>query len=197
MNKLLEAFEPAEFVGPKRSIKLEFDDVLWAARGIYGEGGKQPEEFTMKCYLWAIMRRCLLMRNNLSYMEMWQQFSQPINPKWRRDGKFCRPGGKYYNCPECSAERLLRRDKTASMEWTDLPQSIRDTVLTFASGYLYPPTVNIQKSRLSNWASYPNVEKKFPWGIDVAGEWFFEDKNLLEGIIFIKPAPRYTPQVIS
>lgn len=187
-NSLLEAFEPAEFIGPKRTLKLDFNDILWAARGVYGEGGGKPEMITMQSYLWAIMRRCLLMKTTRTYASMWQAFSQPINPIWRRDGSKCRIGGAYHGKPECSSDRLLRRDKMASIEWDKLPDVITDTLLTFANGYLMPPVVNLQKkTRISNWASYAGVEKKFPWGIDIGGEWFFEDKNLLAGDITVKP----------
>lgn len=37
--------------------------------------------------------------------------SQPVNPKWRRDGQFCRPGGQYHNQSNCREAVLATRDR--------------------------------------------------------------------------------------
>jgi len=174
----------AKFIGPKRTLELDDVDCLWAARGILGEGGPHVDDETMGAYLWAILRRCLLMPNTLSYGAMWQEFSQPINPKWRADGKFCKPGGAYCGRAECDPSRLARRERFASMHWDKIPTQIAGHVLAFGMGLIYAPKITeIKQVKISNWASYPGVEEKFPWGLDIGGEWFFEDQNLLDGDI--------------
>jgi hypothetical protein len=118
---------------------------------------------------------------------MWRAFSQPINPKWQDDGKFCRPGGSYDKRPECSPAREARREKISSMPWEKIPTNIAGYALAFGLGQLYAPVVRgTDMVRLSNWASYPSVDELYPWGVDVAGNWFFEDKGLIDGEVQIE-----------
>jgi hypothetical protein len=75
------------------------------------------------------------------------------------------------------------------MSWLQISQVIRDSVVAFTVGELPKPDVTLEhRARLSNWASYPGVEEKFPWGTDIGGEWFFEDKRLLPGYVEVKHA---------
>lgn len=187
--KLPAEYCPAVFTGPRRAIEVSQGDLLWAARGILGEGGPHVDEDTIEAYLWAIMRRCLLLPGQRTYGEMWTAFSQPINPRWRSDGDKCDIGGAYHDRPECSAERLKRREKLASTPWEKVPVSITSMCLAFGCG-LIPPTrpagLQCSLQRLSNWASYPGVEAKFPHGIDIGGEWFFEDEQLMDGEVKVE-----------
>jgi hypothetical protein len=48
-----------------------------------------------------------------SFWRMILDFSQPVNPKWRRDGLFCKVGGRYHNNDLCSPQKLARRDRLA------------------------------------------------------------------------------------
>jgi hypothetical protein len=122
----------------------------------------------------------------MSYGEMWLAFSQPIKPDWMADGKFCREGGKYHDTDACSDARLAKRERYSKLPWEKIPTQIAGYTLAFGMGLLYAPKITeIKQVRISNWASYPGVEKKFPWGIDIAGNWFFEDRNLLDGDIKI------------
>lgn len=37
--------------------------------------------------------------------------SQPVNPRWRRDGEFCKPGGRFHDQPNCRESVLATRDR--------------------------------------------------------------------------------------
>jgi len=88
------------------SYRLSADDVLWAARSVVYEGGDPAAT------LWTLTQRWYMARANYpSFGVFVRAFSQPVNPDWRRDGKFCRPGGQYNGKPNCSAAALATRDK--------------------------------------------------------------------------------------
>ena len=67
------------------------------------------------------------------------------------------------------------------------PQIVK-AVKAFQIGVLFPPKclTNITMPRLSNWASLPSTPDKNPQGLDIDGDWFFEDKNLIPGVIKIE-----------
>lgn len=181
---------PATFVGPAGTLVLSSSDQLWAARGVLGEGGINPSDEVMAAYLWAIARRCLVASKRTSYGVMWQNFSQPINPKWAADGEFCRVGGKYENHDACSPDRLARRKRISSMPWDQIPERIRVAVERFARGELAKPLTELSlpvgRNRLSNWASYSGVRERFPWGVEIAGEWFLEDRPMRDGDVTVE-----------
>ena len=180
----------ATFVGPAGSIVLSQSDQLWAARGVLGEGGIDPSEEVVAAYLWAIMRRCLVARKKTGYGVMWQNFSQPINAKWQADGKFCQVGWPYYLKAPCSEERLARRKRIITTPWDKIPAGIRDGVERFARGQLPKPVTELSlpagRNRLSNWGSYPGVRERFPWGIEIDGEWFLEDRPMRDGDVSVQ-----------
>lgn len=88
--------------------------------------------------LWAIAQRWVLFRDayakkaaankwrtrEYAHSLTWlvQRFSQPLNPDWRRDGEFCKPGGKYHAQAACDAAALERRD-IAAFSTLDVVQS--------------------------------------------------------------------------
>lgn len=187
--------ESAIFQGPTgRTIVLDSNDMLWAARGCLGEGGDCTDPDVLRAYLWAIMRRCLLTGSSLGYGAMWKAFSQPINPRWRRGGEFCRVGGKYRGTDACSEARLDRRERLSSLPWASIPATVREGVLAFAAGALPPPVVELSlptgRNRLSNWASYPGVQTRFPHGVEIGGEWFLEDEGLRAGGVTVTAGRR-------
>lgn len=184
--------KPGIYKGPTRSLSIDDDDLLTIAKGVVGEGGEGVSETTAASYLWAIMNRCLLYSGSgISYVEMWKAFSQPINPKWRRDGLFCQPGGKGYGKESCSEERLARRDRIAAMDWSDIPASVTRWVLDFQAGYLPMPTHVWGTQRMTNWAAVSaGTPEKFPWGMEIGDEWFFEDRNTRSGTVSVEPGER-------
>lgn len=103
-------------------------DVLWLARSVQYEGGN---------YLataWTYAQRQVLYRRTGSLADLVLGHSQPVNPKWRRDGEFCRPGGRYHGQDNCSEARLARRDEAASLPWDSIREEIRSTVVRWALG---------------------------------------------------------------
>jgi hypothetical protein len=41
------------------------------------------------------------------------------------------------------------------------------------------------RNRLSNWASYDGVRQRYPWGVEIEGEWFLEDRPMRDGDVEI------------
>jgi hypothetical protein len=174
----------AIYHGPRRALSIDTDDALWAARGCYGEAGIAPSEEVLRAYLWAIMRRCLLLRSNRTYGQMWRAFSQPINPRWLRDGDMCRVGSPYHGRPECDEHRLLRREMVTTMSALRIPKIILAAVNKMQTGTLPTPGTEGTR-RLSNWGSYSGVKDRYPHGMNIDGEWFFEDAKLADGDVWI------------
>jgi hypothetical protein len=71
--------------------------------------------------------------------------------------------------------------------WSDFPDQIWHAVYDFSEGRLLPPmgALNIDHPRISNWASYPGLQKRYPHGVDFGGDWFFEDVNLGPGVVVV------------
>ena len=88
------------------------DDVLWAMRMVVGEGAGDWKEV-----LWCMAQRFAFLSRYRRYRERYPTFtslilaySQPINPRWRRYGQFCRRHGKGFGKGACAECRLKRRD---------------------------------------------------------------------------------------
>lgn len=87
------------------AYQLTDEDVLWATRMAAYEGG------SVAAALWTVTQRYVNMAPDMSFGSFVQAFSQPINPKWTREGIFCRPGGEYEGTDSCSESRLQRRER--------------------------------------------------------------------------------------
>lgn len=159
---------------------------LWLARMIIGEGGKNCSFEKASAMLWALMNRWHLhpgRRHWPTFLYMVRRFSQPVNPRWQKDGDLTRKaikkhGPKYW---AVTPARLRRRAKICSMEWGDIPMDVADEVARFKDGRQSPPykLTTVDHQRISNWASYDGLQRKYPWGIDFDGDWFFEDARLV------------------
>lgn len=115
---------------------LSARDVLVAAKAAQYEGG-QPADV-----LWTYAQRYALPVFRQAYASLADlilDHSQPINPRWRRDGYFCRPGGEYAGTDHCSEHALARRDAAARARWEDLDPVVRATTLAWAAGQLPNP----------------------------------------------------------
>jgi len=131
----------AKIITPAGAYQLTPQDVLWAARSAFYEGGSPAD------VLWTETQRFTTMRGSFSTFAVFvQAFSQPINPKWRRTGEFCRPGGKYAGTDACSPARLTRRDNAAMLSWATLykrnPELVA-VVLAWANGQLPNPVPRV------------------------------------------------------
>ncbi len=110
----------------KYSYQLTNEDVFWATKMVIGEGDH------LEAVLWSMAS--LLVWFNIynkalkgySYYGLITEYSQPIAPKWRRDGFKCRdctPKLKRtpkHRCTKCLDPMLDRRDRYASLTISDL-----------------------------------------------------------------------------
>lgn len=179
------------YVGPDRSkgpLKIDSAKALWLMRMVYGEGGRRCSKEKVAALLWAIVNRWFLWKPALlfpTFVSMVRAFSQPINPRWMTGGDLAR---KWAGKDPASVSRLRRRARICKMTEDDMPVTIRRAVEMFANGVLFPPNVlsTLEKPRISNWASLNSTPRKFPWGVDVSGDWFFEDRGLRDGFVSVR-----------
>lgn len=181
----------AVFGAGNKEYVITDTDALWLGRMVVGEGGYNASTEKIRALLWAIMNRFMLnpsQRKKDSLTAVVRAFSQPINPRWDGEGSddFCAPGGKYHGTDYCSDSRLERREKMTELSWSKIPLKIRAEIEKLRRGELpYPKAMKGLKAagkpfRIANWASYPSVRTKFPWGTDVDGDWFFEDEGTIK-----------------
>jgi hypothetical protein len=76
----------------------------------------------------------------------------------------------------------------SGLKTCDIPYEILKAVEDFADGMLFPPEVlnTMKRPRISNWASLPSTPTRFPHGVDIDGDWFFEDKSLVDGCVIVR-----------
>lgn len=172
-----------------RKLELSDDECLWLCRMIVGERGSRlvHDSDEVSALLWAIVNRWFLhpgRKHWRSFTFMLRRFSQPINPRWMEGGDLAL---RYKGRPEASPARLRRRARMASLPLGKIPAKVRRDVELFRRGLLPPPAClfGLELSRISNWASYRNVERKFPHGVKIKGNWFLEDLNLRPGHVVI------------
>jgi hypothetical protein len=178
-----------EYLGSKSSkppLRITARKKLWLKRMVVGEGGHRCSRQKASALLWAIVNRWFLWpgaRFYPTFISLLRAFSQPINPRWMRGGDLAK---KYFGRNAAAKSRLDRRARICSC--TKFRYSVDKAVEDFAAGKLFPPEAltEIERSRISNWASLKSTPKKFPHGIDIGGDWFFEDQNLKPGIVVIR-----------
>lgn len=175
-------------VKPRQWI-VDESTLLWLARMFVGEGGHDCYEHKARIMFYAILNRWMFWdkkRKFKTFLNLIRAFSQPINPLWQLGGKLAI---KYHNTEFASPERLKRRAYICQLDWCEISLTLREVCDTIRFGYPFynlPDKIyEIPKPRLTNWASLPSTPKKYPWGIDIDGDWFFEDKNILNGTIDI------------
>jgi hypothetical protein len=114
--------------------KLSREDLLWLARAIHGETAGSATEEQAAAMTWTLAQR---MRwsptfRSWSMAKLTQAFSQPVNPNWLADGKFCKGQAK----EACSARRTKLREKYRSLEWDEISPAARKVVVAFSQGQL-------------------------------------------------------------
>jgi len=173
--------------GMSLNLRDDHEVLMWLMRMCYGEGGKKCSWEKASTMLWSMVNRWFLhpgQKHWPTFQYMVRRFSQPINPRWQRDGD---KAIEYAGTKFASESRLRRREKICKLTMEDIPELIYDAVMDFSHGALFlPPQVTeIDKPRISNWASLPSTPRKYPHGIDIDGDWFFEDRELVDGRVFI------------
>lgn len=117
------------------SYQLTPDDILWLARSVDFEGGTNPS-----AVIWTYAQRLALVHASYPTLaSLVRAHSQPVNPKWARDGVFCRPGGAYADKPQCAEPKLARRDRAQSIPWEEISPRVRDLVTKFSHAELSNP----------------------------------------------------------
>ncbi len=170
---------------------IDDETALWAARMCVGEGGKKCPEKKAAAMLWSLMNRYMLhpaRRHWPTFLFLMRRFSQPINPRWQKGGDLAR---KYAGTKYCTPARLRRRARISSLTWEQIPDHIVETVKAFQQGTIPPPSElnDLERPRISNWASHKNLDKKYPWGMSFEKskqpDWFFEDARLIAGRVVV------------
>jgi len=172
-----------------RTLVVDDDTALWCARMLVGEAGKIHRD-EASAMLWAMLNRWFLhpgRRHWPTFLDMIRRFSQPINPDWQRGGRLAK---KHAGTIHCTRGKLTRRELICSLDW-DSPalNHVAEYIVDFQLGILEPPEelFDLDKPRISNWASYKGLPDKYPWGISFEKNkrkrfnWFFEDKRLIAG----------------
>jgi hypothetical protein len=152
------------------SYQLTADDILWLARSVDFEGGSSPAGV-----IWTYAQRYAIPNIHRLYptfASLVRAHSQPVNPKWARDGALCRPGGPYAGKPECSEAKLARRDRAQSIPWDEIGPRVRDLVTQFSHAQLdnpVPRSVEFAAASLSAryLSNYPTARLVLK-----AGNWF-------------------------
>jgi hypothetical protein len=136
-------------VSPSYSYDITDDDVLWLARSVNFEGGDPAST------VWTYAQRMVALRWRGSLASIVQAHSQPVNPKWRRNGVCCAPdgtvagscpsrkagtmSGTWYGTDYCSEARLAKRDRNATTPFDALKDSTKRVVLAFVAAELPNP----------------------------------------------------------
>jgi hypothetical protein len=172
---------------PHPQTAIDDETALWAARMCVGEGGVKCIVDKASAMMWSLMNRFMLHPSCAkwpTYLALMRGFSQPINPAWQGGGRLAI---KYAGTDAASPERFKRRAQICSLTWEQIPKQIVQAVRDFQRGTLELPlyVLNHTRPRISNWASYPDVEKRFLDGIWIEGDWFFEDRSLRAGAVVI------------
>lgn len=157
------------YKGDEPFYQITDDDKLWLARMMVGESGDWTDR---KAQLWTIAQRFVLRnkRYESTLTQLVQNFSQPVNPRWTRDGSYCRPGGKHAGTDGCAETRLRRREMLRRDHWqpSQLQQELQ-LVEEWAAGHVpnpVPKSVDWHARRLApgntEIGDFPNVFQATP-----------------------------------
>jgi hypothetical protein len=183
-----------KYDGPRendRTLTIDDETALWLARMLVGEGGNGISKGEASAMLWAMLNRWFLhpgRRYWPTFLTLLRRFSQPINPRHMRGGDICERERKKGN-PMYSDKRLDRRERVSHLRPDEIPLRLRVFLRGFVEGKVFPPDAlaELDKPRISNWASYGGLRKRYPWGIDFGTKnWFFEDRNLIKGCVIVR-----------
>ena len=172
-----------------RSTEIDDETALWLMRMCVGEGGGSCTAIKASTMLWALLNRWMLhpwRRNWPTFQGMVRAFSQPINPRWQKGGNLAK---KNKNKPSATPARLRRRAWICELKKSQINSDVLIAAENLQSGVLEPEYFfeKIDHKRISNWASYNGVRKKYPHGVNVDGDWFFEDLSpkLIKGHVVV------------
>jgi len=197
----------AIFRGPTKGFVFTDEDVEWLARSMWGEASDTEGRIAVA---WAHVQRYLLIRyrwlnEGWSFARYVRGHSQPINPRWRRDGDFCSPGSKYWDNPElraenCNPTQLNRRDK---FQLSPVPADMMELAENFAQGKYEEPF----GEPVYDFASKELVarQKRPGPGITIGGNTFInraamkpdEIDGIIAGTVSVEPRIGPIPKTLS
>lgn len=119
--------------------QLTWNDLLWAARMLWGEAKEEAATVHGAAILWTQAQAIVALNYKKSFTDYIRSHSQPINPKWAANGEFCLPGGKGYGTVHCSPKRLRRREQITNLSWENIDDSIKKLVVDWAKGKIANP----------------------------------------------------------
>lgn len=103
--------------GHKKAYTLTSNDVLWLARGFYGETGIDGSRKELAAFFWTWLARLLLMKTSIKTLAdevMWH--SKALSPMWRTPGE-----GKCVQYPDdCQPNHIAHRAKSRSLTQAQL-----------------------------------------------------------------------------
>lgn len=112
-------------------------DILWSLKMIYGESGSDLNDAA--CVLWCMANRFVLTKDNMktkSFENLIRAYSQPINPRWYRDGVF---GIQYKGKESATEEKFKRREQIRDMKEEDVPENLRKLLAAWVGGHIPNP----------------------------------------------------------
>lgn len=166
-------------------LELQMSDLLWLGRAFMGEHGGINYQY-VPAFTWTMINRFILHPGNKSwpsFQYMLRHFSQPINPRWARGGDLALKNPK-----QATEKHLERREFFTNLTWDQIPRAIQVILGAFVTGFPGTPQeiVELEKRRISNFAAVsPRMKKKYPHGVNIGGNWYFEDKRLRTGVVAI------------
>jgi hypothetical protein len=164
----------ARIEAPGFSYQITAEDVIWAARAATYEGLS-----SVGATLWAWTQRFTQpeMRGFATLGDMIQAHSQPVNPRWQREGIFCQPGQRGFRLlrPDgshsCTEPTLERRARARVRPFSSLPANVQSTVLKWASARLANPV-----PRATDFAArWARVAPRFTRLYTVGGNAFYAE----------------------
>jgi hypothetical protein len=144
------------------SYQLTWDDILWAARMLPGEAGREAASAHGAAILWSQAQRLYKLGRRWTYTSLIRAHSQPINPKWLANGQFCLPGGQGHGTNLCSPAAMANRAAIQSMPWESINPDVRTHVINWARGRVnnpVPKAIDFAWPRVGNKSvqpAYPN-----------------------------------------
>lgn len=123
--------------GPNFEYKMTENDLLWSLKMIYGESGNDLADAV--CVLWCMANRFVSLKDSYAgktFETLIRAYSQPINPKWYRDGLF---GKLYKGKDSATEEKFKRRETIRNMKEEDFPENLRELIKLWADGQLPNP----------------------------------------------------------
>jgi len=123
--------------GANFEYQMTDDDLLWSLKMIYGESGNDLNDAA--CVLWCMVNRFVLVKDQYkgkSFEYLIRSYSQPINPRWYRDGVF---GIQYKGKESATEDKFKRREQILNMKKEDFPQNLQELIQNWSLGKIPNP----------------------------------------------------------